>query len=318
MSEFLTIGEPVVTFGATDADMDLADALNYKKILGGAELNVAVGVTRLGHSAQYISAVGADPLGEFTKRELARENISTDYISETPDYWTAFQLKQRVTKGDPETFNFRKGSAAAHLTAAALDKIDFSEVKMVHLSGIFPAISQTARATFRHLIDLVEEHHVPTTYDPNLRPALWESEEVMIETVNDLAKHGEIVLPGINEGEVLMGSRDPETIADFYLNNSPRTHTVIVKLGAAGAFVKTAAGESYTVPGFKVDHVVDTVGAGDGFALGIITALLEGLSMPEAVRRANAVGALAVQAPGDNDGYPTQQQLAEFYTQHEA
>ena len=134
----------------------------------------------------------------------------------------------------------------------------------------------------------------------------------MIETINDLAKYGEIVLPGIDEGEILIGSRDPETIADFYLNNSDRTQTVVVKIGSDGAYVKNKSGERYIVNGFKVEKVVDTVGAGDGFALGLITGLIEGLTMADAVRRGNAVGALQVQTPGDNDGYPTQEELEAF------
>ena len=139
----------------------------------------------------------------------------------------------------------------------------------------------------------------------------------MVETINDLASHAEIVLPGINEGEILMGSRDPEAIADFYLNNGEATKTVIVKLGTEGAYVKQKDGTSFTVPGFKVAEVVDTVGAGDGFAVGLITGLIEGKSLKQAVIRANAIGAMAVQSPGDNDGYPTPQELEEFLQQQE-
>ncbi|MCQ5017947.1 PfkB family carbohydrate kinase, partial [Anaerostipes hadrus] len=69
---------------------------------------------------------------------------------------------------------------------------------------------------------------------------------------------------GVEEGKILMGSDDPEAIADFYLKGE-RTNTVIVKIGAEGAFVKTSNGDKYTVKGFHVDHIVDTVGAGDGF-----------------------------------------------------
>lgn len=139
----------------------------------------------------------------------------------------------------------------------------------------------------------------------------------MITTINGLASHAEIVLPGINEGEILMGSREPEAIADFYLNNGEVTQTVIVKLGTDGAYVKQKDGTSYTVPGFTVEKVVDTVGAGDGFAVGLITALIEEKTLEEAVVRANAIGAMAVQSPGDNDGYPTPQELEEFLQKQE-
>ncbi|WP_257613223.1 PfkB family carbohydrate kinase, partial [Oenococcus oeni] len=113
MSEFITIGEPIVTFASTDADADLVHAENFKKIVGGAELNVAIGVSRLGHSTQYISRVGNDPLGTFVKNEIKSNQVGADYVSSDNDNWTAFQLKEKVTVGDPLTFNFRRNSAAA-------------------------------------------------------------------------------------------------------------------------------------------------------------------------------------------------------------
>ncbi|MEO1771407.1 2-dehydro-3-deoxygluconokinase [Enterococcus sp. 665A] len=317
MSEFLTIGEPIALFGSTEVDKSLKDAQNFQKFLAGAEVNVAVGVSRLGHTSEYITRLGKDPFGEFIIDQLRKNQVGTDYIDQTEDYWTAFQLKDRVSQGDPSIFYFRKGSAAAHLNQEILDNIDFSEVKMVHLSGIFPAISSEALAAFRHFVQLLEKKQIRTTFDPNLRPQLWESQEKMVATINELASHAEIILPGINEGEILMGSRDPEKIADFYLANGAATQTVVVKLGTEGAYVKQKDGTSFTIPGFTVNEVVDTVGAGDGFAAGLITALIEGKSLKEAVTRANAVGALAVQSPGDNDGYPTPKELADFLVKNE-
>lgn len=312
MGKFLTIGEPIALFGSEEIDVSLKDARFFQKFLAGAEVNVAVGVSRLGHEAQYVSRVGKDPFGDFIIDSLNKNNIKTDYLSQTDKYWTAFQLKDQVSSGDPSIFYFRKGSAAAHFEKEQIDKIDFTELDFVHLSGIFPAISAQALDAFEYLVNKLEEHNIRTTFDPNLRPQLWASKEEMVETINRLASHAEIVLPGINEGEILMGSREPEAIADFYLNNSHKTKAVVVKLGSEGAYVKNRTGESYVVPGFKVEKVVDTVGAGDGFAVGVITGLLENLPLKDAVLRGNAIGALAVQAQGDNEGYPTRDALDSF------
>lgn len=317
MSDFITIGEPIALFGSEEVDKTLAEAGHFQKYLAGAEVNVAVGVARLGHSSEYLTQIGQDPFGEFITDRLNAYQVGTNYVTKTPKHWTAFQLKDRVSHGDPNIFYFRKGSAATYFDQAILDKIDFSEIKIAHLSGIFPAISTNAQIAFRYLISLLEKHQIPTTFDPNLRPQLWESQEQMVSTINDLASHATIVLPGINEGEILVGSTDPETIADFYLANSQVTETVIVKLGTEGAYVKQKDGRSFTVPGFKVREVVDTVGAGDGFAVGLITALMEGETLKEAVIRANAIGAMAVQSAGDNDGYPTREQLELFLKENQ-
>lgn len=313
MSEFITIGEPVVTFASKDADYNLADSTHYLKILGGAELNVAIGVQRLGHTTQYISQVGKDPLGIYAENVIKEHGVGTDYVYSDSNHWTGHQLKQLVTHGDPQTYNYRTNSAASHLNFEKIDNLDLSGVKIAHMSGIFPALSETSRKSFRELMKRLVDNNILITFDPNLRPSLWDNETNMISTINELAKDADIVMPGINEGKVLMGSDNPEKIADFYLNNGHRTRAVLVKVGSRGAFVKIKAGDSYMVNGFKTEHVVDTVGAGDGFALGVITALLEGKTLKSAVMRGNAVGSLQVQTPGDNDGYPTQEQLMNFY-----
>jgi 2-dehydro-3-deoxygluconokinase len=309
MSEFLTIGEPIALFASEEPDQSLEDATRFRKFLAGAEVNVAVGVSRLGHSSQYITRLGEDPFGKFIENSLEKNHIGTDYVDSTPKYWTAFQLKQRVTTGDPGIFYFRKGSAAAHFDKRVLDRIDFSTVKHIHLSGIFPALSAKDLDAFKYLIELGNRYKIRTTFDPNLRPQLWASEKMMVQTINELAYQTDIVMPGTNEGKVLVGSDDPETIADFYLDHGVKM--VIVKVGPRGAYAKTKD-KTYFVEGFKVDHVVDTVGAGDGFAVGFITGQLEGLSIEQSLRRGNAVGALAVQDPGDSDGYPTPAGLKKF------
>lgn len=317
MAEFLTIGEPLVVLASKDEDTSLAESTLFEKFLAGAELNVAVGLSRLEHEALYVSKVGSDPFGKFIVSAAKEAGIDVSHLTEDERFLTGFYLKQKVSKGDPAVAYFRKNSAAANLASDELADLDLSDVKLAHLSGIFPALSETALATFKALNARLNAAGIMTVFDPNLRPALWESKEKMIAVTNELAKGSQIVLPGINEGEILMGSRDPEAIADFYLGQSDLTHTVVVKLGADGAFVKTKAGLCQKVEGFNVKKVVDTVGAGDGFAVGLESALLEEWPIEDAVRRACAVGALAVQSPGDNDGYPTKEELVEFFNSDE-
>ncbi|MDR2976587.1 MAG: sugar kinase [Streptococcaceae bacterium] len=312
MAELITIGEPLVVLASKDLNVGLIDSQNFCKQLGGAELNVLIGAARLGHSTDYISMVGEDPFGEYIIKEIAHHEVGNRYINRNSEHWTGFYLKELVDEGNPSTYYFRKGSAAAHMDKSVIDDIDFSDVKWAHLSGVFPAISLQARETYSYFVEKLTERGIHTTFDPNLRPTLWKDEETMRQVINFLAKSGEIVMPGIEEGRILTGLKQPEEIADYYLEQSNVTQAVIVKLGPAGAYVKTKSGESYQVKGFTVEKVVDTVGAGDGFALGVLTSLLEGQSMEEAVRRGCAIGALSVMTPGDNDGYPTREQLDAF------
>jgi len=146
------------------------------------------------------------------------------------------------------------------------------------------------------------------SFDPNLRPRLWPSEAVMSNSLNALASHCDWVLPGLAEGRLLTGEATPEGIADFYLARG--ASTVVVKLGPAGAYyASTVTQERGTVPGAPVARVVDTVGAGDAFAVGVISGLLEGLTLVQATERGAWIGARVVQFPGDCDGLPSRAEL---------
>jgi 2-dehydro-3-deoxygluconokinase len=308
MSEVITIGEPMALLVA-DHEGPLEDIEHFTKYVAGAEVNFSIGMTRLGHSVTYITKLGQDPFGKYINKFLQQQNIKTPYVKFDDSNRTGMQLKAKVSVGDPEVFNFRKGSAASHLNLPDVEDIVWENVKHLHLTGIPPALSATCRSVTYKLIETAKENGVSISFDPNLRLQLWEDKEEMVQIINELASQSDIVLPGVNEGLLLMGSDDENAIADFYLNKG--VSTVIVKLGEKGAFVKTKE-DSFIVPGFKVEKVVDTVGAGDGFAVGVISGLLEGLSLNDAVRRGNAVGALAVMSPGDNDGLPNPDQLKTY------
>lgn len=302
----------MAVFASADVDQPLQKATNFTKHTAGAELNVAVGLSRLDLEIDYVSQVGADQFGDFLIEEAQIAGVGVGHFYKTPDFPTGIYFKERVSTGDPNVLYYRKGSAAANFDINLLDKIKFNEYSFAHLSGIFPALGTNCVSVFQKLVDELIAADVTITFDPNLRPTLWESEEQMRETLNHFAKYARVILPGINEGRVLLGTEDPEEIADRYFEQSEITELVIVKLGAEGAFYKTRSGESDIIKGFKIDNVVDTVGAGDGFSVGFVSALMDGLDIPEAVQRACYIGARAITVAGDSDGYPTREQLDSF------
>lgn len=307
MAKILLFGEPMVMFLA-DTVGPLEEAQHFTRKLAGAEVNVAIGFTRLGHSASYVTRLGNDMLGQYINNTLQQEKIGAE-ITYDQEHFTGFQLKEQVSEGDPRVCYFRRNSAASCLSPADVREADFSGAALLHVTGIPPALSPTARAATYCMIERAREEGILVSFDPNLRPGLWESEAVMTRVLNDLASRCDIILPGCREGHTLMGSEAPEEIADYYL--SLGAGMVTVKLGERGSFTKTKT-ESFYQKCMPVDKIVDTVGAGDGFAVGILSGLLEGLALYEAVERGNAIGALQLRHSGDNEGLPTREILADY------
>lgn len=308
MSEVILFGEPMALFIA-NSEGALEEVEQFTRALSGAEVNVSIGLTRLGHEVSYITRLGDDSLGHYIANCLKRESINTEFIKFDREFKTGIQLKNKVRSGDPSINYYRKGSATSHISVKDMDEIDFSGIKLVHITGIPPALSLSCREATYRLIQRAREKQVFISFDPNLRPTLWESKEEMCQVINDIASYCDMILPGVSEGLTLMGSNEPEKIADYY--QSLGVKTIVIKMGAKGAYVREESA-TYFVPGFRVEKVVDTVGAGDGFAVGVLSGVLEGLPMAEAVIRGNAIGSIQVMNVSDNAGLPTKRELEEY------
>jgi len=308
--DVVTVGEAMVLFAAQQPGA-LHEVDAFARSTAGADLNVAIGLARLGLRVGYVSRLGDDSFGRHVCATLDRERIDRSCVAVDADHPTGFMLKSRSDDGsDPKIEYFRHGSAASRLGVADNPKAYCAASRHLHLTGIFAAVSPTTRELAFEMAADARKQGRSVSFDPNLRPRLWRSPADMIDCLNRLASSSDWILPGLEEGKLLTGRERPQDMADFYLGRGARG--VVVKLGAPGAYFATAAGENGFAPGVAVDRVVDTAGAGDGFAVGVVSALLEGLALSDAAARGNAIGARVVQFPGDCDGLPSRQQLNAF------
>ncbi len=305
--DVVTFGEAMVLFRADEAG-ELHQVDRFTRTLAGAETNVAIGFARLGYKVGFVSQVGHDSFGKYIISMLRSENIDTTCVEKSNEFPTGFQLKSKVTSGDPQVEYYRQGSAASKLNASQFRSDYFKSAGHLHMTGIPPALSPSMRQFAKEAISTMKQSGKTISFDPNLRTTLWSSREEMVEVVNQFAERSDYVLPGLAEGQILTGYKSPEDIAKFYLDKGVRL--AVVKLGPGGAYYMDSSSQGY-VSGFTVD-VIDTVGAGDGFAVGVISGILDRLTIEESVVRGNAIGALAVTAPGDMDGLPNRKKLNQF------
>ena len=288
----------------------LENAEAFHKRTAGAETNVAIGLSRLGLKVGWASRLGTDSMGRYLIAAMKAEGIDCSHVICDAAQRTGFQFKGRVTDGsDPPVEYHRKGSAASQMGPADVDEAWLRSARHLHATGVFAAISDTSLQAALKSMDVMRAAGRTISFDTNLRPTLWSSTETMRHWVNELASRADWVLPGIEEGLLLTGHTKPEDVARFYRERGAKL--VVVKLGAEGAYYDSDVAGTGRVDGFPVKEVIDTVGAGDGFAAGVVSALLEGKSVPEAVRRGAWIGARAVQVLGDTEGLPTRAQLEE-------
>lgn len=310
MPEVVTLGETMVLFSPMQSG-PLRYVHNFQKRIAGAESNVAIGICRLGHSSGWISKVGEDEFGKYLLREIQAEGVDVSRVKTTKLGPTGVMFKEIGEARETKVYYYRRGSAASLMTPEDLDPDYIKSAKILHLTGITPALSPNCLDTVREAIRIAKESGVMVSFDPNIRLKLWGKEEAG-RVLRELLPQVDLALPGLDEAEIIFGRSPVEQLLDSFLNLGVKL--VVLKTGSQGCLVADAT-QTIAVNAFEVDRVVDPIGAGDAFAAGFLVGMLENKSLMESAKLANAMGAFAVTTAGDIEGLPDRVELEAFINQ---
>jgi 2-dehydro-3-deoxygluconokinase len=298
MVEAVTCGEALALMQPRDRG-PLDTVRDFQLRVAGAELNVAVGLARLGIRTAFYGAVGDDPFGRLIAKTLAGESVATEGLVRLPQPTGLFFKEWHGLDWEPAVYYYRRNSAGSHWQYTG--GIGWEGVRWVHTSGITLMIGEAAQASAVRLLQEGAAAGAAVSLDVNLRfklgpPPAWRE---ALARVLPLCR---VVLATADEAAHVWGAAAPEELYDRGILSPEQV--LVVKRGPAGSEA-FAAGLHWTAPARPAAVTVDPVGAGDGFAAGLIAARLRGRDWPAALRLGNVVGAFAVAHPGDYEGYPT-------------
>lgn len=307
MPQVVTIGETMVMF-SPESNGPLRYVHNFQKRMAGAESNVAIGLCRLGHSCGWISKVGEDEFGHYLIREIRGEGVDTSEVKVDPVAPTGIMFKEIQEGRETRVYYYRKGSAAGFMNPEDLNESYIRDAKILHITGITPALSESCLKMLERAVTIAKQNKVMVSLDPNIRLKLW-SKGKAAEVLKELFSHVDILLPGLDEAEMLLGTQDPHEIIDTFLNYGIKI--IALKMGALGTWVADR-NERIKVDIFPVKNIIDPIGAGDAFAAGFLSGILEGKQLSQCGKIANAMGAFAITTVGDIEGLPGRVELDAF------
>ncbi|BCJ41987.1 sugar kinase [Actinoplanes ianthinogenes] len=293
-----TVGEAMGIFVA-DGIGALEHARGFTLAVGGAESNVAVGVARLGGAATWLGRVGPDSTGALVEGRLRSAGVRVLAVPDTAP--TGLMVRYRRSAQFIHADYHRAGSAGSRLTPADLPLPELQAAGVLHVTGITPALSDTARATVFAAVEAARAAGVPVSLDVNYRSKLWSRFDAA-PVLRDLVALADIVFAGPDEAAIFLDATDP---VDGLAELGPTE--VLVKDGARGC-TALIDGARHTVPALSVT-AIDPVGAGDAFVAGYLADRLAGAPPAQRLRTAIAAGAFAVTVPGDCDAAPTRADL---------
>lgn len=304
MPGLVTLGETMglVTAGEIGS---LEYARTFTFGIGGAESNVAIGVSRLGAPATWIGRLGADATGDMIERRLRCEGVAALVVSDRA--FTGLMVKHRRFGSALSVDYHRAGSAGSRLSPEDVPQGCVEAAGVLHVTGVTTALSPSACDTVFSAVDRARAAGVPVSVDVNYRSKLW-GPEAAAPTLRRLVALADVVFAGVEEAQLVLGAgggTSAAALAEGLAALGPAQ--AVVKDGARGCTARID-GAGHRLAALPVE-VVDPVGAGDAFVAGYLAELLAGRPAPERLRTAVAAGAYAVSVPGDCEGLPRRSEL---------
>jgi len=273
--------------------------------IGGAESNLAIGLSRLGHPVAWVGRVGEDSFGDRIVRELRAEGVQL-HVRRDPQAPTGLMLKEQRTRQQTNVWYYRAGSAGSGLEPADLPLDVIAAAEVLHVTGITPALSATAAAAVAQAVDAARSAGTLVSFDVNFRHRLWARARAA-DALTPLVRAADVVFAGVGEAQLFVPDTEdlPTLLAGLHALGPAE---VVLKRGGQGSI--GSCGDQVVEQKIVPVDVVDTVGAGDAFAAGYLAARLDGLDLRARMHRGALLGAWACTGRDDWQALPTARDLA--------
>jgi len=284
---------------AVEQGRPLAEVEHFSRHLGGSSANIAVGLSRLGRRVAILSSVGDDALADYLISFLDKERVDARRVTRVAGYGTSLCLTE-VSPPDrfPQVF-YRYKPADSQVQVGEAELALVRGARMFVTNGTSLCASPSRESATRAL-EAARAAGVRTVLDVDYRPSSWASAEEAGRAARAVLPWVDVVIGNEDEVALLTGQRDPRDQVKAVLEAG--VGLLVRKLGAAGveAFTRQSAALQPPI------HVTvgSTIGAGDGFASGFLSALLDGRPLEDCLRYGNAAAAIVVSRVSCSDAMP--------------
>ncbi len=276
------------------SDDPIADAQSYRKAFAGDTMNAMFMASKLGSSCGFVTRLAEDPFSDYLLREWSAQGIDTSASRRGPGF-TGVHFVTQLPDGGRDFLYYRSGSAASAMTAQDLDPDYLGEAKVLHVSGILQAVSDTCRSAVLEAVRIASARGVLVSYDTNLRLSLTSPARAR-DAMMEVMPFADVVLPSFPEETLeLTGIGDERDAVAYFQDLGAKN--VALKRGPLGVLAATPNGRR-AIPAVAPRGVVDTTGAGDAFAGGLLHRLAQGADFFEAARWGVAAAGIKVGGRG--------------------
>lgn len=313
--DVICIGAAIVDIPLQPVSRDIFDIEScplqqISMTIGGDAINEATVMSRLGHKIGLMSMVGKDVVGNYIIEHCEKNGIDHKSVKVRDGIDTSINVGL-VTEDGERTFVTNRNGSLWKMTLDDVDLSRLSEGKVLSLASIFnnPLLDNKALVV---IFKEAKANGMIICADM-IKARLGER----LEDIREALSYVDYFFPNYEEACMMTGETELEKIADIFLECGIKN--VIIKTGKQGCYIKNQENEIFKVPAMKGIRAIDTIGAGDNFVSGFITAILEGRNLKECAEFANVTASISVQSIGATTGVQNREQieerLVEYYNQ---
>lgn len=285
--------------------LDLVDQLDL--YTGGCAVNSGIAMAKIGLNTAVLGKMGNDGFGKFIYNSLKEEKVNVDGL--ILDLKSSTSASVVLVDSDGERSFLHCLGANAEFTDTDVDFSIIEKSKVVFIAGTMLMPSFDGEPCAR-VLKKSKEMGKYTALD-----TAWDSNGRWMKVLEPCMKYIDLFMPSYEEAVQLSGKEDAEDIADVFLSMGVKT--AVIKLGKDGCFIKDSGGEKHKIPTYTDIKPVDTTGAGDSFAAGFLTGIIQGWNLYECGKFANAVGTHCIMAVGASTGIKSMEEIKAFMTRYE-
>lgn len=325
--DLISIGRSGIDLYGDQYGGRLEDMQSFSKYIGGCPANIAIGTSRLGLNVAMITRVGDEQMGRHMVEHLAQNGVDTQYIVMDKERLTTLVLLGIQNATTFPLLYYRQHCADMGLRAEDMKEEAIADAQSILVSGTHLSTPSTAKAIFT-AVELAKKHNTKVIFDIDYRPTLWgltdlgggESRFVadaqVTEHIQKLLPYCDLIVGTDEEFNIAGGTEEPLESLKNIREITPAVF--IYKMGALGCSLVEATvpaelkpyGQSFAI------KVLNSVGAGDAFMSGFLSAYLCGKDWNECATRGNASGALVVTRHGCSPASPGQAEIEYFIKNH--
>lgn len=324
--DLITVGRVNLDLYSQQIGAPFAEVTGFEAMVGGSPTNIAIGTARLGLRSAAFTAVGEDQVGDLILHRLARDEVSTRFVLRKPGYLSSLALLGVEPPDHFPLLFFRSDPADIHLTVEDAASLPLAGIRAIQHSGNAFSRGDCADAA-RWLVEEANRLGMTSFLDLDMRPAEWPDPRDYGRAMRFAAARVEVVIgtyeemwaalapdpgPSLTHGPLSRAQLGAtENLVSELVVSPAGPSTVVLKRGADPTWLFHSDGSSQEIPGYRAE-IVNTVGAGDSFASGLIYSRMTGHDWRASVSFGNACGAIVVGRPGCSTAFPTWEEVAAF------